>query len=404
MSILYESTYIPGIMIDSPKIVVVGGGFAGVQTVKTLLKALPGAQMTLIDRNEYATMLPALPDVLSGRVRRDAITVRFDEIFDARVRIVADVVSRIDAETRLVHTRNEAYPYDFLVLSNGSAPAFFGFAPESGTLHTVDSFPAAVSLRETLERRLADGQECTLVVVGGGYTGLEVAACTRDGFAAAGRRLKILVVEKADSILAPMAQRVRRRVAKYLERSDIAVATGVSLESLNDDTAVLSDGTRIGNAVVCWSAGMQAATPETSADLPAARDRRLLTNEFLQLQTFPEVFVAGDAAQLLNGDTPVRRAVNFAYYSGRRAGRNIAALVRGRKPKAFSPVDLGWVIPLGGTSSGTIFGFVPVAGKFGLRLHYLMSGFRHFTAGAAFEFYLAAFHLKRGVDVPSVRG
>ncbi len=391
-------------MIDSPKIVVVGGGFAGVQAVKTLLRAVPGAQMTMIDRNEYATMLPALPDVLSGRVRRDAITVRFDDIFDARVRIVADVVSRIDAEERLVHTTSEKFAYDFLVLSNGSAPAFFGFTPASGPLHTVDSFPGAVSLRETLERRLTAGQDCTLVVVGGGYTGVEVAACTREGFAAAGRRLNILVVEKADSILAPLSGRVRKRVEKYLERSDIAVVTGVSLESMIDDTVVFSDGTRIENAVVCWSAGMQAATPETSEDLPAARDRRLLTNAYLQLHDYPEVFVAGDAAQLLDGDTPVRRAVNFAFYSGRRAGRNIAAIVRDRKPKAFVPVDLGWVIPLGGTSSGTVFGFIPVAGKLGLRLHYLMSGFRHFSAGAAFEFYRTAFNLKRGVDVPSVRG
>ncbi|MFP4508785.1 MAG: NAD(P)/FAD-dependent oxidoreductase [Spirochaetaceae bacterium] len=392
-------------MNSEPRIVVVGGGFAGSQAVRTLVQKLPGANITLIDTNQYATMLPALPDVLSGRVRRDSIVVPFTDIYGTTVRIVAERVTSIDFSERVVHLATDSHAYDFLVLANGSVPAFFGFQPEAGRLHTMDSYQAATALRTELEQRLSEtkvGQECTLLVVGGGYTGLEVAACAREGFSEVKERFRVVVVERAPEILGPMPDRVRRRVTKYLEKAGVSVVTGTSLESLSGSTATLSDGTRVDNVVVCWSAGMRAATPDTPAELPTARDGRILTEETLAMPGYPEVFVAGDAAQLRKKDVPVRRAVNFAYYSGRRAAENVAAMVKGRKPKAFKPVDLGWVIPLGGTSSGTVFGFIPVAGRFGLRLHYIMSGFRHFSGRAASEFYKAAFHLARRVDPPAV--
>jgi NADH dehydrogenase len=393
-------------MKSEPRVIVVGGGFAGSEAVRTLLKKLPGAHLTLVDTNQYATMLPALPDVLSGRVRRESIVVPFADVYDAKVRLLARRVTSIDFDERTVHLKGESLAYDFLILANGSAPAFFGFEPERGVLHTMDSYEAAVELRMELERRLSDtktGQECTLMVVGGGYTGLEVAACAREGFGDAHDRLRVVVVERAPDILGPMPDRIRTRVKKYLDKAGVSVVTGTSLESLNDSTATLSDGTRVDNVVVCWSAGMQAATPGSPAELPTARDGRILTEDTLAMPGYPDVFVAGDAAQLRKGDEPVRRAVNFAYYSGRRAAQNVVATVRGRKSKAFKPVDLGWVIPLGGTSTGTVFGFLPVAGRFGLRLHYIMSGFRHFSARAAREFYKTAFHLTRRVDAPSVR-
>jgi hypothetical protein len=90
--------------------------------------------------------------------------------------------------------------------------------------------------------------------------------------------------------------------------------------------------------------------------------------------------------------------VNFAYYSGKRAGANTAAHLRGRDTRAFSPVDLGWVIPLGTTSVGKAFGWMPLGGRMGLRMHYAMCGFRHFGGGEARHFYASALALRRRPD------
>lgn len=387
-------------MSKNTKIIVLGAGFAGLQAMKAFLKQTPTAELTLIDANTYATMLPALPDVLSGRVPRNAIKRELADIFPQRVRLIQDVITSMDFAAHRITGAQGTYTYDYLVVATGSRPAFFGFAPESGTLHTLHSYPAAEALRAELTDKAKDPSDATLVVVGGGYTGLEVAACANHGFADLRSGLSILVVEKADDILTFLSAKGRQKVRSYLQSIDVELRTGVSLEELSSTQATLSDGTTIDNPVVCWTAGMQGANEQISGSFEQTRDKRLETNRYLQLPDHPDVFIAGDAAALSNGESVLRRAVNFAYYSGSRAADNCVRIMKGRTPRPFHPVDLGWVIPLGDMSLGKVFGALPVGGKLGLRMHYFMSGVRHFGLAEAWEFLKTAVHLGRAADRP----
>lgn len=382
------------------RVVVLGGGFAGIQATKSLLKEAHDVEITLVDPNSYATMLPALPDVLSGRVPRQAIVREFSEIFPEQVRLVQDTIADIDFNTRTLTGEIETYPYDYLVVTTGSRPAFFGFSPASGALHTLHSYDAAQSLRSELAAKATSGSGTTLVVVGAGYTGLEVAACTDHGFADLRGGLSILVVEKADDILSFLPDKARKKVRAYLKSIDVELRTGVSLDELTEQHAQLSDGTTIDHPVVCWSAGMQASNEHIEGQFERTPDKRLKTDDYLRVPSHPEVFVAGDAAALTDGQSVLRRAINFAYYSGRRAGSNCARIMKGRSPRPFRPLDLGWIIPLGNMSLGRVFGIVPVGGKLGLRLHYFMSGFRHFGFSQAWEFLKTAVFLRRNPDRP----
>jgi NADH dehydrogenase len=164
---------------------------------------------------------------------------------------------------------------------------------------------------------------------------------------------------------------------------------------LTEERAELSNGDQIVDPVVCWSAGMKAELEEITGSVERARDGRIRVNESLQITEYPEVFVAGDAANLEKDGAPLRRAVNFSYYSGRRAGENAAALVTGETLRRFNPVDLGWVIPLSGDSTGRLLGAIPIGGTLGLRLHYFMCGLRHFGSDERGEFYKTAGYLKR---------
>jgi NADH dehydrogenase len=250
-----------------------------------------------------------------------------------------------------------------------------------------------------------------VVIVGAGYTGLEVALALRDGFGPdrpAGQGttpLRITVVEAGADILPMARERERRRVYEYLGARGIELKLGTTLDgavqSADGPGVRLSDGTEIPRALVCWSAGMRAVGIGLQEQLPHTGDGRIHTNEYLQAPGHPEVMIAGDAAALQRDGELVRRAVNFAYYSGRRAGRNLAAYLSNQASgsmKPFQPVDLGWIIPLGDASIGRLLGTIPVGGRFASRLHYIMSGFRHFGGGRAGEFYRTAVHLRRRPD------
>lgn len=376
-------------------VVVLGGGFAGLEALRAIRRHAPEAAVTLIDANPYATMVPALPDVVSGRIPESSLARPLSEIVEREVELLVDQIESVDLVTRKLLGTKSSYGYDYLVIANGSKPNFFGFQPEGGRLHSVHSYPTAIEFRDAFVEQARKTAEPEVIVVGAGYTGLEVATSLRYGTEGTGIRPRIRVVELAEDVVPFIREKTRTKIRAYLDAREIALLTSTSLQGLQGETVILSNGERIENALVCWSAGMKASQEKIEGDVQRTKDLRIKTNESLQLHSHPEVFVAGDAAALEKGGDILRRAVNFSIYSGRQAGKNVAALIRGGVPAPFRPADLGWVIPLSEISTGSILGTIPVGGSFGLRLHYFMCGFRHFGAGEAWEFYKTALRLRR---------
>jgi NADH:ubiquinone reductase (H+-translocating) len=387
--------------MSDKQVYVVGGGFAGVAAARKLLGSNPGLRVTLVDRTGLATMVPALPDVLSGRIPKEAFARPLVEVLRSyspeRYSLVADEITRIDLTERVLTGNQGTYHYDGLVIANGSAPEYYGFVPENGRMHTVHTLDGALAFREAVVQRLAQGP-LEVIIVGGGYTGLEVAASLRKGAQGGLHRLGITVVEAAPEVVPFLDSKVRQRIGNYFADSDIPIRTDTTLEKYADGTAILSDGTQIGDCLVCWSAGMRAPATEILGSLERAGDGRIRVSEHLQLPGHPEVFVAGDAAALEKEGKTLRRAVNFSHYSGKVAGRNVAAHLVRKRLVPFRPLDLGWIIPLGDVSTGRIFGSMPVGNALGLRLHYAMCGFRHFGVREAWQFYKTALHLGRSPE------
>lgn len=369
---------------------IVGGGFAGVQAARTVLRGSPQATVTMVSNTDYVTMLPALPDVFSRRVPREAITRDLLAVFapfGERFELVVREIQHIDLENRyLQDSTGEQHPYTHLILASGSTPEFFGF-PNPERLHTVDTFNGATRFLEACE-----GHAGSIVVVGGGYTGLETATTLRHGGV---KDAPITVVDAAPHILPFLEDKARGGIGEYLAELDITVRSGVTLNGYDGSRASLSDGTEITNALVCWAAGMRGTRFTITPPVETTKDYRVKTLPTLQLPEFPTVFVAGDVAALEKDGAVVRRAINFAWYSGIHSGKNVIRLWKGRGLKPFTPVDLGWVIPLGKRSRGKIFGSITVWGNLALRLHYFMCGVRHFGGAEAFQFIRTAFRLSR---------
>ncbi len=389
--------------MSTQNVVILGGGFAGVQAAFAAHRRDRSLSITLIDRTGNATMVPALPDALSGKIGREQLYRPLPDILGSFVRVVNASVERVDPARRMVITDRGIFPYDGLVVATGSRLSPLP-SPLSGiqcyAVHTLES---ALTFRRIVEERLAASPDINILIVGAGYTGLETAVALRQGVSQAGTAAEITVADVADDILPMITESERRRIRDYLSTIGISLRLGTGVTKVTagapgdsgdvpaGKSVLLSDGTVIDNPLVCWAGGMVGTAADFGLTADFSRDGRIVTNEFLQLPAHTDIFAAGDAAALQRKDgTVVRRAVNFSYYSGRRAGGNVAAWLGERQMKSFRPVDLGWIIPLGDESVGRVFGLFKVGRRLGIRLHYFMSGFRHFGGGKGFAYYARA--------------
>ncbi len=379
------------------KILVLGGGFAGIQAARAL-RGTRDAQVRMVSQTGDATMVPALPDVLAGRFTPEQLRRPLGDILPEDVELTRDTVRSVDLNARTVTGAGDTYRYDALVVALGSEPAPAPQFLSEFSVHSVHSLESTMELRRAVQNRLGE-DAFDIAVVGAGYTGLETAAAIRHG--TGDHAVRITVVDAAPEILPMLKERQRSRVLTYLSAREIDVRPGVSLqgvrdrEGVRDSTLFLSDGTALKNPLVIWAAGMRASTVAFSGEISRSADGRVRTEDTLRVPGYPEVYVAGDAAALHRNGRDLRRAVNFAYYSGHRAGKNVARYLAGKPQKRFVPVDLGWVLPIVHTSAGRIFGTVPVGGGPGLRMHYFMCGYRHFGGGRGLPFFATALCLRR---------
>jgi NADH dehydrogenase len=179
-------------------------------------------------------------------------------------------------------------------------------------------------------------------------------------------------------LLPSLPDRQRQYVLDFLTAQGADVRLGMAMDSFDGHRAVIGEHT-IETPFACWAAGTQFAVPEINGTVGRQRDGRLQVSADLSLPNYPEVFAAGDSAAFTQRGAVLRKAVNFAYYGGRHAARNMLRQQRGRPTRPFRPVDLGWIVPLHATSVGRLAPGIWIRGRLGVRLHHLMCGLRNYS-------------------------
>ncbi len=354
------------------RIVVIGGGFAGIAA----LEALRGtrADRILVDRKETFDFLPAVPDVIGRGVRPSSLTVDLKAVCGRlRCDFVKARVERVDRERKAVVAGGRDIPYDQLLVASGAEPNFFGNEAAASRGYTLYTVADAERLFLKVKAAAAD----TYVVSGGGYTGVEAATELRRYFSLRKLPKKILLVEISPSVLGTLPPWIRRYCLANLARMDIEVRTNTTVADAGEDWVSLSDGSRLTDATLVWSAGLKC--PDFTSTLGAGRDRagRMDVDAFLGIG--PGVFAAGDAARFVHNGAPLRMAVQFSIMQGATAGTNIANALKGKKPLAYKPVDLGYIIPMSNNRScGILFSFLRARGLFPTFLHYAMCVYRSY--------------------------
>lgn len=356
------------------RVVVLGGGFAGVNAAVELEKSLPrGAdvEITVVNRDNFLLFTPMLHEVAASDLDLTHIVTPIRRMVRKASLFVGEI-EEIDLEHRRVVARHaqgghaHALPYDHLVLALGSVTNFFGLPGLEERALTMKSLADAVALRNRLIEVLEEADfECaaaerrqflTILVAGGGFAGVETIAAANDFLREAigayprlsSDMLRLVLVHPGPAILPELSPRLGSYAARVLSRRGVDVRLGTRVTGVSADGVSLSDGSMLPAETIVWTAGTS-ANP-LLADLPCARDRgRIVADECLRVPEWPGVWALGDCALVPNS-----RAGGFhpptaqhALRQGRTLGRNIAAAIEGRTPKPFVFSTLGQLAAIG---------------------------------------------------------
>ncbi len=349
--------------VDSPHVVVVGAGFAGLSAVKALKK---GFRVTLIERNLYSTFQPLLYQVATGGLNPGDVSYvvgGYTRRYGARYR--RGDLSAIDAKTRQITlTDGQQIRYDYLILATGVSASHFGIKGAEKFTYGLYTRTDAVNLRDRFMadlERLSTGPrdaELAITMVGGGATGVELAGTIaelrdtvlRETFPDVDRsRVHVRLVEMLPELLTPFDKKLRGYTRDQLAARGVDVRTESAISEVTPEEVVLKDGQRLHSDITVWTAGV-AAPPEIKQwGLPQGHAGRILTDPDLRVQGQQYIFAIGDIA--LIEDNPTPQLSQPALQMGRFAAEQIRRLSHGVPTEAFSYHDKGIAATIGRRSA-----------------------------------------------------
>jgi len=358
-------------------IVVIGAGFAGLAAARVFSrhrKALGGRRVILVDAKRTFDFLPILPDMIGGRIVRDHAVLDVAEYLERLgVNFENGEAASVDMAAREVRLKDgHALGYEYLLVCCGSVTNFYGAVEIEKHALKLDSADDAAMIQNTV----VTYPQKKFLIVGGGYTGIEIATnIARFLRRHRVRKYNIHVIERQEDILTALPEWMRDYCRLNLCRLRIQLHVGASISQRTESSVTLSNGLRIDDCLFVWAAGVQ--TPGFVRRLPSEQDPqgRLKVDKTL---SFAEgAFAAGDAAAFMKKGRALRMAVQFSLNEGHLAAENILRLCAGRKKlKAYRPLDLGYLVPMANfRACGTVLG-VPVLGFVGWILHYAMCIYR----------------------------
>ncbi len=349
------------------RVVIVGGGFGGLAAAGRLHRSGIKVDCTLIDQKATSDFLPALPDVIGGRIAPRFLAYPLDRLGrKLGFTFARDTVVSLDVANRLVKTSTQTFRYDYLIIASGSGTNFYGREDIKECAYTLDSARDASKLASALKEKSYKA----IVIVGGGYTGVEVATNARVFLRRRGWHKEIIIVEARPALLGNLPDWIRDYVQTNLASLDITIMLDTLVDKVAGNEVTLSSGKRVSNELLIWTAGVRTSDFIQNLAAEKSPQGRLEVDEYLRLDE--RCFVAGDAAGFSYQGRPLRMAVQFALSQGTCAADNVLRLISGAPLRAYSPTDLGYVVPMAnGKSCGVVMG-INIKRALPTLLHYFM--------------------------------
>jgi NADH:ubiquinone reductase (H+-translocating) len=349
-------------------VLVLGGGFGGIGAVRELKGV--DVDVTLVDRHDFHTFQPLLYQVATDLLETSACGHPLRDLFhdDPHVRVCGGTVTGIDlAGHRVELEGSEPLTYDYLVVGLGARVNFFGVAGADQHAFPMYTLPDAVRLREhVLERweaadrdpALVEDGAVTVVVVGGGATGIESAGALaelyRNNFAQdypgiPVDRARIVLVEAGPSLLPMFKADIRNYTKKALEQRGVEVRLEEVVASVEPTRVTFTSGEVINAHTLIWGAGLRASPLAGALGLELQHADRVPVEPDLSVAGHPEVFAVGDVAWITDSKTKdvLPQLGSVALQAGKRVGGNIALLVAGKETEPFVYHDKGTMATIG---------------------------------------------------------
>ncbi len=351
-----------------PRVVVLGGGFAGIGAARKLKGA--DVDVVLVDKHDYHTFQPLLYQVATDLLPPSSVGHPLRDLFHEQpnARVHKASATAVDLEQREVQfAEMEALSYDYLVLALGAQVNFFGVDGAAEHAFPLYTLADAMRLKQHILERwesadkdpsLVDDGALNVVIVGGGPTGVEGAGAVAELYRAIFSKdypdipqehARIVLVEAGSDLLAMFRSKLRAYAQKALTKFGVEILVGEIVQSVAGSRVTLKSGTVIPAHTLVWGAGLLGNPIVASLGLDLERGNRVPTGPDLTVPGHPEVFAVGDIAAISakkEGDV-LPQLGGVALQSGEHAGENIARAVAGKEPEPFSYFDKGTMATIG---------------------------------------------------------
>jgi len=370
-------------MSEKKKVIVIGGGFAGLQIVRKLDEKL--FDVLLIDKINHHQFQPLFYQVATSQIEPASISFPFRHIFRDKknVQIRLAEVLGIDRENNTITTTIGDFSYDYLVIAIGCRTNFFGNINIRNNAFSLKTTYDAMTLRnhvlQTFEDVISVSEEekqayLNLVIVGAGPTGVELAGAfaeikknvlPKDYHGIDLSKFRIILVEGSPNTLNNMSQATKVTSARYLQKMGVELKTSVFVKDYDGKTLTLSTGEQIPTMTVIWAAGVIGRLMDgIDSEQVSTQGKRLIVNRINKVSGSENIFAVGDIAYMETPKYPQAhpQLANVAINQAKLLAKNLKCIELGKKTKEFEYKDIGSMATVGTNKALVDFPFAHFSG------------------------------------------
>ncbi len=367
-----------------PRVVIVGGGFAGINLAKSLRKV--PVQVVLLDRNNYHLFQPLLYQVATAGLEPDSIAFPLRGIFKKQKNFhfrMAEVKG-VDAANNILETNIGDISYNYLVLATGSNTNFFGNKMIEEHAIGMKSLIEAVQIRNYVLKQFEESllitdetairSKLNFVMVGAGPTGVELAGAfaelrkyilPKDYPELPLHLMDVYLIEAGPRVLAGMSEVTSQKTKASLEHIGVKVLTNVAVKDYDGLTLTLNNGETLQTQSLIWAAGVKGMSVPGLPEEAMLPNGRVHVNDLNLVKGTQNIYAVGDIAMMVNDERFSKgypMVAQVAMQQGKQLGKNIAHQLRGQAQKPFKYTDLGSMATIGRNRAVTEFAGIRLSG------------------------------------------